>query len=116
PRMNSIVRGPIGGLRPPQCIHSWWYPVQAFRDSSRGRPGSPGGPVAASGAGSIDLIQEQTPRDREVQRVGRADDRNADQVRTKVALGGGESLTLLAEKEDRRAGILEAMELERALG
>src|SRR6516162_2367443 len=77
---------------------------QSRRTTTTGRPGS------------IDLVQELAPRHGEIQGVGRADHRDADKVRAEVAQEGAEPLALLAEDEDRRAGIVAAMEPGRPVG
>jgi hypothetical protein len=59
--------------------------------------------------GSIDLVQEQASRHSEIQGVGGADHRNANKDRAELAQQGAKSLALLAEDEDRRSGIVEAM-------
>jgi hypothetical protein len=47
--------------------------------------------------GPIDLVQEQAPRDGEIQRVGDADNRDADEVRAEVTLQRREPPALLGE-------------------
>src|SRR3954467_6750274 len=87
------------------------------------RPGNGAGHRARSRAQAtsacpraMDRVQDQAPGHGEIQGVGRADHRDADEVPAELALGRRDAPALLAEHAYRGAGIVEAMELDRPVG
>ena len=62
------------------------------------------------------LVNEQATGDGEIQRVGRADHRDVDEVCAEATLNQREPLALLAQGEDGRPRIIEAVKVGRAIG